>query len=393
MQKNWPLDLAALALLLSLFFGFKIGERALWAPVEGRYAEIATEMQASGDYVTPRLNGVKYLKKAPLFFWLEAFAVKVFGKSEWVFRAWGAVFAVLGCLAVYIVARNLYGRRAGLLSAIVLATSPLYYALSRTVSLDMTLTFFLAAALMSILWRRREANGLPYAGAILAFYVFAALATLTKGFVGIVMPAIILALWTALIRERRFPKSILLSWGPLWFVAIALPWHVLAAARNPEFWNVYFFQEHIQGYLTMDAEPHNQPWVFLPVLLMSGFPWTVFLVAAIRYHTRPALNEQWRETLLLLLWPAALLVFFSFSSSKVIPYILPMFPALAILIGAYLSFAWERADSWGIRAAGWLVLVGVCLLLGFGLGIPQYYAERHSNWPSLGPPKLSRHSF
>ncbi|HEY1268651.1 MAG TPA: glycosyltransferase family 39 protein, partial [Candidatus Binatia bacterium] len=133
-------DLLWLVPFLAIYFGFLLGGRALWSPVEGRYAEIAREMTVSGDYVSPRLNGVKYFEKPPLFYWLEASSIKLAGVSETALRFWPALFAVLGCLAVYAAGRELFDARTGLLAAVMLATSPLYYALGRIVAVDMVFT-------------------------------------------------------------------------------------------------------------------------------------------------------------------------------------------------------------------------------------------------------------
>ena len=119
-------DLLILAVLLALLFGFKLGDRALWSPEEGHYSEIAREMVVSGDYLTPRLAGIKFLEKPPLFFWLESANIGLFGLSEWSVRLWPTIFAVAGCLAVYCAGSRLFGRRVGLISSAVLATSGLW---------------------------------------------------------------------------------------------------------------------------------------------------------------------------------------------------------------------------------------------------------------------------
>ena len=116
-------DILWLVPVLVIYFGFLLGGRALWSPVEGRYAEVAREMVVSGDYVTPRLNGVKYFEKPPLFYWLEAFSIKLAGVSESALRFWPALFALLGCIVIYAAGRELFDARAGLLAAIVLATT------------------------------------------------------------------------------------------------------------------------------------------------------------------------------------------------------------------------------------------------------------------------------
>jgi len=104
---DWLRDLLLLTLLLGIFFAFNLGKRALWSPDEGRYSEVAREMVVSGDYVTPRLNGVKFFEKPPLFYWLQSFAIKTFGLDEWSLRLWPAIFAVFCCLVVYAAGRRI----------------------------------------------------------------------------------------------------------------------------------------------------------------------------------------------------------------------------------------------------------------------------------------------
>src|SRR6185369_4704633 len=133
---SWKRDLLLLTLAIGLFWGVALGARALWGPDEGRYVEIPREMVATGNYVTPRLNGVKYFEKPPLFYWLEAGALRLFGPHEGSLRLAPALFALLGILAVYVAGRRLFGRLPGLWAGIVLATTPLWFGLGEAITLD-----------------------------------------------------------------------------------------------------------------------------------------------------------------------------------------------------------------------------------------------------------------
>ncbi|HXU44122.1 MAG TPA: glycosyltransferase family 39 protein, partial [Thermoanaerobaculia bacterium] len=124
--RTWILDFFLLAAGVALLLGPHLGRRALWEPDEGRYAEIPREMVESGDYLTPRINGIKYFEKPPLAYWAAAGAIRIAGPSETAVRTPLALFALLGCAAVYAAGRRLFGRRAGLWAAAVLLTSPLY---------------------------------------------------------------------------------------------------------------------------------------------------------------------------------------------------------------------------------------------------------------------------
>ena len=382
----WGYDLLILTLLLGVLFGFKLGARALWSPDEGRYSEIPREMVVSGDYVTPRLNGIKYFEKPPFFYWLQSASIKLFGLSEWSLRLWPAVFALLGCLAVYIAGRELFGRRTGLISSVVLATSGLYYAMGHIIDLDMAVSVLLSCALLAFLLGTKEPPGYKRRLAMWSFFVFSAFATLTKGLIGIVIPGLVIGTWILLLGERGVLKTMYLPSGLALFLLIAAPWHILVSRANPEFFNFYFIHEHFQRYMYRDGA-FNQPWAFIPVLLIGLIPWSVFFVQAMQYN----LSLSWRryehkETIFLVLWTSLVFLFFSVSSSKVITYILPMFPALAILIGRYFAAAWDRRDLPGVQSGYWVLLATVFLLVVAGLTASQHYLERYSNWPSLEVP-------
>jgi hypothetical protein len=383
---GWGVDVLVLALCAGTLFAFQLGERALWSPDEGRYAEVAREMVVTGDYVTPRLEGVKFFEKPPLFYWLQAVSIRLFGVNEWALRLWPALFAVLGCLAVYAGGRKFFDRRIGLIAAAVLATSGLYYAMSHIANLDMGLTTLLTAALLAFLAGTRAPPGPGRRAALAIFYILMALAVLDKGLIGVVLPVLIIATWVALTGEWRMLKSLHLPSGLFLLAAIAVPWHILAARANPEFLYFYFVREHFQRFLFKNG-PLDYPLTFVPVLLIGLFPWTVFLFQALRHNLdgAPGAHGQ-RETLFFLVWAGWVFLFFSLSSSKVVPYILPMFPPLAILLGRYLSAAWDRPGLQGIRPGLWLFLCAALLVATLQFKGPQHYLERYSNWPNLEVP-------
>jgi 4-amino-4-deoxy-L-arabinose transferase-like glycosyltransferase len=366
---GWGRDLVWLALALSLLFGAVLGVRALWGPDEGRYVEIAREMAASGDYVTPRLNGVKYFEKPPLFYWLEAGAIHLFGLREWAMRLVPALSALLGCLAVYAAGRRLFGRRAGLLAAAVLATSPLYYFLGNAVTLDMTVSALLTVALLAFLVALEEPEGRLRRNLLWSFYLALALATLTKGLIGIVIPGMILVVWMVLVGEWDLLRRMRLVSGTALFLLVAAPWHVLVARANPEFLWFYFVHEHVLRYLTRIHDRYEPPWYFVPILLGGLIPWTVFLVPALRAALPTSWRDrrdrrQWKVELFLILWAVLIFGFFSLSDSKLIPYILPVVPPLALLLGRHLAVVWEGQGERELRIA-----CAVLLFLSGGLGL------------------------
>lgn len=382
-KRSWKQDLVILTLILGALFGFALGERALWDPDEGRYTEIPREMLETGDYVTPRLNGVKYFEKPVLFYWQQALAIKAFGLNEWAARLWPALFALAGCLVVYAAGRRLYGRRAGLLAAGVLATSPLYYFLARVITLDMAVTALLTAAMLAFLMGYRAPPGAARRWYFWGFYALTALATLTKGLIGIVIPGMVIGAWMVLLGQWRLLRSIYLPSGLALFLLIVVPWHVLVSQANPEFAQFYFIHEHFQRYLTTVHQRYQPAWSFIPVLLLGIYPWTAFLLQAIG----DALPDSWRQrrqhpdALFLMLWAGVVFAFFSFSSSKLIAYILPVLPPLALLIGRYLA---RLPETPGMRSAWWALLgAGLALALTLML-MPRWYPGEGSQAIEFG---------
>ncbi len=385
-RSSWIKDLLLLSLAASLWLCGLLGMRPLANPDEGRYSEIPREMAASGDYVTPRLNGVKYFEKPPLLYWLTAITFKAFGVNPFTARLWNGLFAVLGVLMTYVAARVLHGRTAGIWSAVVLATSLLYYGLTHILLLDMAVAVEMAGALFAFLLAVRESAGRKRLGFFLAFYGFMALATLTKGLIGFMLPGAVAFLWLLLLNRWKslWPFHPIL--GILLFLGIAAPWHVLAALANPSAdgtvwpgyarglelhklsqntgWTwFYFVNEHFLRFTTKVHGRYEPWWFFLPVLIGGLFPWTIFGWQAVKN----ALTGGWKarrehpEAWFLVIWIAFIVLFFSKSQSKLIPYILPVFPALAVLLGTYLTEVFSTGDLKRGRAGAW-VFVGFLVL-------------------------------
>jgi len=362
-QGNAWVDISALLIVFGFFFLLFLGTLPFKEPDESRYAEIPREMVESGDFITPRLNYVKYFEKPPLHYWVNALSLSVLGRNETAARLPSALFGLCGVLLVYHLGRRLFGRREGLYSAMVLGSSVGFLFQSRMNIIDTTLTFCMTATLgFFLLASRREESrkGLYYH----LFYLFAALTVLAKGLIGIVLPGAIVFLYLlctkrwSLLREMRLPTGICL------FLAACVPWFVLVSLRNPEFPRFFFIHEHFDRFLTKAHGRYQPPWFFIPVVLGGMIPWTFFLPATVR--------ESWRNRdsrrLFLLLWFGVIFTFFSLSSSKLIPYILPVFPALALLIGTSIS---ETLDAGG-RLFGAQALCAGLFLLVAGSGLILY---------------------
>ncbi|MFZ0218685.1 MAG: glycosyltransferase family 39 protein [Candidatus Aquirickettsiella sp.] len=399
---SWFFDLIFLVVGIALAFGLFLGTRPLSVPDEGRYAEIPREMLVLHDFVTPHLNGIKYFEKPPLFYWIQAGSIKVFNPlinqaepvsnkskknqhwaspiSEWTVRLANATVALLGCLLVYGSGRMLFERRAGLLSAIILASSLLYFALARMVTLDMTLSICLSGSLLAFLVAVNHPPSLRRRMLFYSVYVFAGLAVLTKGLIGILFPTMIIGIWILFSNQWHLLKQCYLSSGILLFLLIVLPWHILVQARNPEFFQFYFIDQQFLRYSTLIAQRYQPDWFFIPIFMAGFLPWVCFLPQAILSH----FPKNWQEFqeknnyIFLLLWVGIIFIFFSFSHSKLIPYILPIFPALALLTGHYLSSYWQQSwnSRWGYVAVPlvWLGLGGtgiVCLINDTSIKLSQ----------------------
>jgi len=315
----------------------------LFDPDEGRYGEIPREMVASGDWVTPRLDAIKYFEKPPLQYWATASAFVLFGQHAWTARLWSALCGFLGLALTFALGRRLYGTRAGSLAALVQASALLYIAMARITTLDMSLCFTLelAMAALALLVSDDSSQSPPELPLLLGAGV--ALAVLTKGLIGIVIPGATAVLYMLIYRDPR----LLLRARPWWSLAallvIAAPWFIVASIRNPEFAHFFFIVQHFGRYLSRAGIERYQPdWFFVPVLLVGFLPWTSLLPRALVQAVGAARAGE-RASGLLLIWAAFVFLFFSLSQSKLIPYILPLLPALSLLVGRALARAQPAA--------------------------------------------------
>lgn len=369
-SSSWPRDLLLLVLALGTFYGFRLGSYPLANPDEGRNAEIPREMVASGDWVTPRLDGVNYFEKPPLVYWTVAGCLKLFGPSEWSVRAAPLLFALGGVLFTYAATRRIAGRSAGLAAALVLATSLLYYVLARFLILDMAVAVFMSATLFCFILGVREPPPAATANAWTArrrwwfygLYASAALATLAKGLMGFLVTGAVMFLWLLIFRQWKRLRPFYLPTGVLLFLAIAAPWHLLVAARNPTWFHRYVVYEHLERFLTPAASRAGPWWYFVPIILAGLFPWSGFLLAGVRHALRGGWTERDKnaDSWFFVTWAGFIFLFFSVSHSKLPGYILPVFPALAVLIGRWLAPS---------LAEGWVRLRGGLRVFGFAAGL------------------------
>lgn len=362
---SWRRDLLLIAVVVGGLNFFLLGRVPLANPDEGRYAEIPREMLASGDWVTPRLNETPYFEKPPLVYWTVGLSRILFGPGEFSVRLTPALFGLFGVLLTCAAARRLHGRIAGLLAALVLGTALLYFVFSRILLLDMAVSVLIAATLFCFILGVRETDAARRRWLFLGLYASAALATLAKGLIGFLIPGAVMFFWLLIFHQWRRLLPMFLGPGLLLFAAIAVPWHVLAARRNPDWAQFYFVREHWERFTTTTHDRAEPAWFFIPVILVGLFPWVGFLGGAVR----EALAGGWArrrenaDAWFLVTWITFIFLFFSKSQSKLIPYILPVFPALAVLIGAWLARRWVDGQAQRLRL-GFGIFAFVCGLLG-----------------------------
>ncbi len=328
--------LLVIGLSVFLFF-FRLGDRPFRNPDEGRYAHIAGRMVDSAKWMEPQIFGIDYLRKPPLFYWLVAASFQLLGQGEWQARAVPALFGLFGVLAAYFFSRRFFGARAALFSALLLLANPWYLHVSRFLVIDAVFSFLIVASFYLFflgLSSLRHKNKY-YA----AFYLSVSLAFLAKGVLALAIPG--LAIFVFIVSDRRYWKifkEMNLLMGAVIFSVIVCPWFVWISSHKPEFWNVFFFREHLSRF-TSDNFEHQQGWYFYPVLLFVFFlPWSV-VPGPMRICARQVSERQENGPARFLFAAIAVtLIFLSLSKSKLATYIVPVIPPACILLGS----AWAQ---------------------------------------------------
>jgi len=371
-----------LAILCTAPF-LNLGGRVLWPPDEGRYAEIVREMVASGDYVVPTWVGKPNIDKPPLFMWAGALSSRALGGvSETSVRIPSAVAAAFFILATFFIGWRLFDPLTGFLGALILATCGRYLLYSQWCATDMMLASCTTLALAAIVGGggapARENSPPSLARAGLLFMFFCALAVLTKGPVGLALPVgIVLA--DLVVAHGRSPRDLLAGarrlvgpWaaGALLFAAIVAPWFILLHSRlGAAGLREILFHQNVSRFL--DAWNAQQPWYFyFKVFPLDFLPWSFFLpltlVSAARFDE--AGRRSWR---FLRVWFVLVFAFFSTASGKSPEYLMPLLPAVALMVGRVFAIAGQegRAETIRVGRRGLLFAAGsiaLCALLGAG---------------------------
>lgn len=361
-------DLIYLALLLILIFSLFLGSRPLNNPDEGRYAEIAREMAVTGDLITPKLNGVKFFDKPVFAYWLSAISIKVFGVNEWAARLIPALFAILSCLFVFVATRTVFDRKTAWLASVILALSPIHFFSGHYVNVDMVVSSLITLSLLCFWYALTENRYETYSGKkmLLLGYVGVGLATLTKGLIGIVFPGAIVGLWLIFTKQLKLITKSKLLLGLLLFLLVTLPWYIAVQVKNPEFFDYFFVYQHYKRFLTTKLFNNPLPfWFYLPVFLLGFFPWSCYIIQAVYSFGKKKLILD-RKYLFLTIWFVFVLLFFSLPKSKIISYILPVFPPASIILAKFLQKNWfSRPNAmilWGARI---MIIISIILAGAF----------------------------
>jgi len=375
----YPVWIVIFAVLL--FFP-ALGGRDFWAPVEPRYAEIARVMFARGEWIVPTVNGDVYTDKPILFFWIVLIASKILGAvNEWTVRLPAALGGIGFVLATYWFGRDFFNARIGALAAIITATSFRILWESRWAHID---TLFGFLFLLSIYFGARALLRRGRPNEILLAYVFMALATLAKGLIGVVLPALLLVALMFVRRDWSMLKAAKLHWGIPLFVIIAGPWFYLVNRATDGKWlSDFIYIHHVRRYTA--GAGHRQPFYYYFTTLPADFlPWTTFAIPALiaRRDYRRAWNEPHIQ--FLVLWFLTVFVFFTISDTKRDLYLMPLWPTLALFVAGYLDDLECRVIS-PSAIFNWLTLIffGLVVLAGFTLPIAAWFARPDAFWPVL----------
>jgi 4-amino-4-deoxy-L-arabinose transferase-like glycosyltransferase len=372
-MKNSHFILILLAIAAILFF-FRLGDMALTDPDESFYAQTAKEMLAAGEWATPRIFGQPQFEKPVLYYWLVISSYIVFGVGEFAARFPSAIFGIIGVIGVFLLGRRLYSPLCGFLSAVILATSVEYLVLARACVTDMVLTVFMLYMLFFFIEGWITGRKIYF----LLSAAMAALATLTKGPIGFLLPGLILCLYFVFSRQTKdILKKVPVFLCVLVFLAVAVPWYVVVkVSHGGDFLQEFYGVHHITRFLHPEHRIGSSPWFYIPIVLGGIFPWTLFFLLGVwqNFKKGAAAGRIGSERLFLGIWFLAIFIFFSVSRTKLVTYIFPLFPAMAIITGRF----WENIFTGGckdertarvLKASFWIFLAASVIMAAGAAGV------------------------
>jgi len=381
--------------LLALFaflYLLPLQTRPLFIQDETRYAEVPREMVATGDWIVPRINGLRYFEKPVMGYWLTAVSLAVFGENNFAVRLPSALATGLTGAFIFFLCFHYYGRDSSLpgLATLVFLTSLGIATTGTFAILDPTLSLYLTATL-AVFFAATEEQPNSSKERILLFVagLLAGCAFLTKGFLAFAVP--VLTVGPYLVLQGRWRDTLRMLWLPVaGAILVSLPWAILIHVREPDFWHYFFWNEHVRRFLS-DTAQHSQPfWFFTAVLPAMFMPWIFLVPASVVGAWRMQLRQgpQKRLIIFCVCWFLFPFLFFSASSGKLITYILPCFPPLAILFAYGLNWWPEKEKSerkyvqWGIGSLLLITSLTLLALVGLQLFGPDYLHlfQRSCKW-------------
>ncbi|MDQ6684765.1 MAG: glycosyltransferase family 39 protein [Pseudomonadota bacterium] len=372
---GWRWAPALLILLVSaalLGLAASIGTRPLSMPEEGRYVGVAWEMVRSGDWLVPTENGLPFLHKPPLFYWLTAAMLSLFGSVPAAARLAPLLGALGGGLAMALLTRRWLGAAAARWVGVVLLTMPAFFAVAQFANLDILVAGCMAATIAlaahAVLLQQ---HGAAWHRVVVAVWVAAALGVLAKGLIGLLLPGLIVAVWLLATRQPRAIVRLLSPWGVAAFAVVALPWFFAIQGRFPGFAHYFVVYQHFERF-TAGGFNNVRPWWFYLVLVpLLSLPWSLWLIRRPRAtpaepdrHSaeRAPLDVGQQLQWLFWIWIGVVLLFFSLPASKPLGYAAPLLFPIAALAAQAIVRRCDKAgsDRWAMASA----VVGLLLCLG-----------------------------
>ncbi|MBP2632820.1 MAG: hypothetical protein H6Q70_3448 [Firmicutes bacterium] len=354
------------AIISMIIIFFNLDGIPLLDPDEPVYAETPKEMFLYNDFISPRIFGEYWYDKPPMYYWLVALSYKIFGINDFAARFPSASLAVICIFAMWYFGNKIFNQRTGMASALILLTSIEYFYLGKAAVTDITLNLFLTCSLFSFITKKYY-----------LFYFFAGLAVLTKGPIGLFFPSIIVIIYLVVTNNLKELTRIKLPLGIVIFSITALPWYIIMYHLHGSIFIDTFLGFHNLTRFTTPEHPSGVVWYYyIPVLLIGFFPWNALLIQSI-YHSFIHYRDKFSELIFLNIWFIVVFLFFSISQTKLVSYILPMYPPMAMLVGWYIDklsnnyYNAKRQYSWSILSC--------ILIIGFVIGallninqIPNY---------------------
>lgn len=360
-NKNLSIGIMIVIAIITIFSN--LSGFPLLDPDEPVYAETPKEMILYNDFLSPKIYGEYWYDKPPMYYWLVALTYQVFGVNDFSARFPSALLAFLTVIAIYYYGKKLFNHKVALYSALVLTTSIEFFYLGKAAVTDITLNFCLMVSLFAFLSKQYY-----------VFYAFAGLAVLTKGPIGLFFPGVILFFYLLCLKRFNILSEMKILSGTTLFCIVALPWYIYMYSLHGTVFIESFLGFHNITRFTSPEHPSGLLWYYyLPVLLIGFFPWITLLFQSV-YRSFSDSYGKFDYLLFLNIWAVIVFAFFSISKTKLVSYILPMFPPLAMLVGCYIDKLTSRnyfgyKKSWGWM--GFLVFLSCIFVYGCTIGIKE----------------------